>query len=246
MTTARILSLALLAFLAGCGSASRTPDESSIERSFVVGSGATLEYLVLGDSTAAGVGASYEDGFVTGTARHLARGRAVHVRNLAVSGATVGDVLTQQLPRLESFEPDLVLIAAGANDVTHLTSRRSVRSDLDAIVEQLIAINCDVRIVVTGAPDMSTPPRIPLLLRGLAGLRSERLNEVFDQIVSRRSLTFARIADRTGPLFREEPERLFSSDSFHPSAAGYATWTAVLNEALDRAMSTQPSHCNGV
>jgi len=48
-------------------------------------------------------------------------------------------------------------------------------------------------------------------------------------------LTFAPIADRTGPLFRRD-RTLFSDDRFHPNDRGYATWTAVINEALDRAL----------
>jgi lysophospholipase L1-like esterase len=201
-----------------------------------------LRYLILGDSTAVGIGGTPANGIAVQTAKHLERGRDVELRNLAVSGARIHDLLHEQLPRLGGFKPDLVLLDAGANDVTHLTSAGSVERDLRAIVSQLIALNCNVRIVVTGSPDMTTPPRIPWLLRGLAGSRTRALNTVFLRETEHQKLTFAPIAAETGPLFARD-RTLFSEDDFHPNDRGYATWIAVLNPALDRALASQPSHC---
>lgn len=201
-----------------------------------------LRYLILGDSTAVGIGGTVDNGIAVQTARHLETGHRVELLNLAVSGARISDVLDQQLPRLGGFKPDLVLLDVGANDVTHLTSARSAERAVRRIVEQLIARNCDVRIVVTGAPDMTTPPRIPRLLRGLAGSRTRALNTVFQRETARYQLTFAPIAAETGPLFAKD-RTLFSDDDFHPNDRGYATWIAVIDSALDRALATQPSHC---
>lgn len=202
---------------------------------------AQLRYLVLGDSTAVGIGGSYDSGIARETARHLAGGRVVSMKNLAVSGAQTTDVRHRQLPLIGDFEPDIVLLDVGANDVTHLTSASSLSRDLEAIHDDLAARNCDVRIVVTGAPDMTTPPRIPRLLRPLAGWRTEVLNEVFMSFVERHGLVFAPIAERTGPLFARD-RSLFDADRFHPNDRGYATWIAVIEPALDRALA-QPSRC---
>ncbi len=97
-------------------------------------SGPELTYVVLGDSTAAGVGGDYERGIAVATARELAKRRIVSMTNLSVSGARIEDVRKVQLPLAESMRPDLVLLSAGANDVTHLTRLRSVQRDLRAIV----------------------------------------------------------------------------------------------------------------
>lgn len=200
--------------------------------------GPTLRYLILGDSTAVAVGGSYENGIAVQTATHLARSRRVELTNVAVSGATIRDVRVEQLPRVSLDKFDVVLLIAGANDVTHLSRSRSVERDTRAILDAIRTANCRVRIVVTGSPDMSTPPRIPRLLRPLAGLRARRLNVMFEREVKERGLTFAPIAERTGPLF-ERDRTLFSDDMFHPNDRGYATWTTVINEALDRAMQSQ-------
>ncbi|MCA1612368.1 MAG: hypothetical protein LC780_16315, partial [Acidobacteria bacterium] len=60
--------------------------------------------------------------------------------------------------------------------------------------------------------------------------------------VTAHGLTFAAIAERTGPAFRRD-RTLFASDRFHPNARGYALWAAVLDEALDAALAEQPGHC---
>lgn len=198
-------------------------------------SGAPLLYVVLGDSTAAGVGAPYEDGIAIQTAKHLAEARQVTLHNFAVSGARIRDVLETQLPKALSIRPHLVLVSAAANDVTHLTSIPSMRRRLREIVARLRTANPAVHIVVTGAPDMGSPPRVPWVLRPIASVRTKMVNRMVRNEVKELNLVFAPIAERTGPLFRRD-RSLFDADRFHPNSRGYATWTSVLNEALSEAL----------
>jgi lysophospholipase L1-like esterase len=190
-----------------------------------------LRYLVLGDSTAAGVGGNYEVGIANATARELERRFDVTMSNLGRSGARMNDVRELQLPAGVTLRPDLVLLSAGANDVTHLTRIRSMRDDLREIVKRLRVSNPAVKIVITGSPDMGSPPRVPRLLRGIASLRTQAVNRMFEAEAARLGLVFAPIAKRTGPLFRRD-RSLFAEDRFHPNDRGYATWVPVLNEAL--------------
>ncbi|MEO8035609.1 MAG: GDSL-type esterase/lipase family protein, partial [Acidobacteriota bacterium] len=126
----------------------------------------------------------------------------------------------------------------GANDVTHLTPIGSQRRNVETIIAGLRATNPNVAIVVTGSPDMGSPPRIPRLLRGLAGRRTRSVNEMYRALVREKGLTFAPIADETGSAFRADPT-LFASDRFHPNERGYALWTTVLNRALAEAIGKQ-------
>ncbi len=198
--------------------------------------GPPLRYAVLGDSTAAGVGAAAEDGIAVLTARHLGLTHRVSMRNLGVSGARMRDVLETQLGEAERLTPDLVLLSVGANDVTHLTSIPAMRRRLRAIVGRLRAASPGVRIVVTGAPDMGSPPRVPWLLRGVATLRTRMVNRMFVAEARRLHLVFAPIAADTGPLFRRD-RTLFADDRFHPNTRGYAAWVTVLDDALARALA---------
>lgn len=196
---------------------------------------ALVTYLILGDSTAAGVGGEYEQGIARATTRELERTQQVTMHNVAVSGARIKDVLEDQLPRAAHVRPDLVLLSVGANDVTHLTSVRSMRSNLREIVRRLRATNPDVAIVITGSPDMGSPPRVPRLLRGIASWRTKQVNRMFTAEAKALGLTFAPIAAETGPLFRKD-RSLFAADRFHPNERGYATWIPVLNRALAAAL----------
>lgn len=194
-----------------------------------------LTYVILGDSTAAGIGGNYESGIAVATEQALGAQGRVTMTNLAVSGARMRDVRKLQLPDAAALRPDVVLLSAGANDVTHLSSISSMRADLRTIVAALEAANPEVKIVITGSPDMGSPPRIPRLLRGLAGSRTKAVNRMFVAEAARLGLVFAPIAEKTGPLFRKDPS-LFASDRFHPNDRGYATWIPVLNEALAAAV----------
>ncbi len=199
-----------------------------------LGAGPALEYIVLGDSTATGQGAPYERGIALATARHLARSHRVTLTNLAVSGARMRDVERRQLPAAVKRRPDVVLVAAGANDVTQLTRVRTVTRSLDAIVRGLRAARPGVDIVVTAAPDMGSIPRLAQPLRAIAGWRTAQLNAEIEQLAARRGLVVAPIARETGPAFRRDAG-LFAIDRFHPDARGYATWLPVLTAALDEA-----------
>ena len=207
-----------------------------------IGSGSPLRYLILGDSTAAGVGGDYEKGIAVGTAEGLARdGRRVELVNLSVSGARIHDVLTKQLPKAQG-KFDLVLLDVGANDVIRLTPSSRFERDFEETVKQILTAHCSARVVVTGSPDMGAPPRIPRLLRPLAAFRTRRINVIANRMADRYDLTFAPIAAATGPLFRKD-RSLFDADRFHPNDAGYATWIPVLNTALRKALEEPASRC---
>jgi len=204
-------------------------------------SGSTLAYVVLGDSTAAGQGARYENGIAVLTARELAKTRTVMLTNFAISGAKARDIVAVQLPAAERLRPDLVLISVGANDVTHLTSIRSVRTSIVRIIRRLRAANPRVVIVMTGSPDMGAPPRVPRLLRPIAAWQTRRVNRMFKSVATANEVMFAPIAAATGHLFRQD-HSLFAHDRFHPNERGYATWVPVLDRALGDGLNGRRSY----
>lgn len=202
--------------------------------------GPALRYVVIGDSTGAGQGAPYERGVAVGSARHLASaGHRVTLINLAISGSTMADVLAEQSAEAARAKPDVVLIAAGANDVTHLTRVGAVTRDLERIVGRLRTSSPGVRIVITAAPDMGTVRRLAQPLRWVAGQRGRQLNRSIAGVTKSEGLTLAAIAERTGPKFADDPS-LFAADRFHPDARGYALWIDVVDDALDQALRQRP------
>ena len=204
------------------------------------GAGTPLTYVVLGDSTAAGRGGDYERGIALTTARHLAQTRPVTLVNLAVSGAKVRDVVQGQLPEAARLRPDVVLLAVGANDVTHFTTSGAVSEGLSSILDRLSAARPGVRIVLTGSPAVGTARRFAQPLRWLAGVETNRVNRAVGSVIERargkaQHVTWAPIARDTESAFAQDPT-LFAPDRFHPNDRGYAAWMPTLNAALDEAL----------
>lgn len=189
----------------------------------------TATVVWLGDSTAAGVGAS---GLGSTLPEQVAiqLDEPVRLTVLARSGARVADVLRLQLPRVARLQPTDVFISVGANDAVHLTSRSRFRRDYGRLVAGLPA--SVVRVVLLGVPDLGSPPRLPQPLRAVAGWRGRDLATDIRNLARRRHATYVDIAGRTGQAFRREPTRNFASDCYHPSDAGYRLWAAVTAAAV--------------
>ena len=181
----------------------------------------------LGDSTAAGVGASTSAGALPSQVADGLAASGVSVAVLAVSGARVADVLADQAPKVAALRPDLVLISVGANDTIHLTGRGAFRHTYE---ELLRALPPGVPVVLLGVPDMGAIPRFAQPLRAVAGWRGRNLDSEVRLVAAHAGAVYADIAGPTGPPFRRDPDRYFAADDFHPSDAGYRLWAdAVLN-----------------
>ena len=199
--------------------------------------GRPLLFAVLGDSTGSGVGAVSQDlGYPRRCARALAQrtGRRVELRDFAVSGARVHDVLVDQLPRMAGLRPDLVLLAIGGNDVTHLTSPIAARADLGRVLDTLGRLN--TAVVVAGIPAMGVATRIAQPLRFIAGaVAAELYDPIWRDETARRRMFRVDLADRTGPAFVRD-HSLLAPDGFHPGPSGYALWAAAFDEVIARAV----------
>lgn len=209
----------------------------------VLGSGPKLTYVVMGDSTAIGQGTDYEHSYAVASAKHLAQKYLVNFVNVGVSGAVAKTVLDAQLRQALMYKPDVVLLAVGANDATHLTSGKTIQTSIKQIVDSLKKANSQVRIVVTGSPAIDSVSRFPWPVKQLMGLRTRQVNSALTTVIKQSHLTFAPIADKTRAAFLADPT-LFAADKFHPNARGYALWAPVINDALDEALQI-PSPENG-
>lgn len=96
--------------------------------------------VVVGDSTAIGIGASGPDrGYAARVATSL---RDDHddpwrVINLALSGARIQDALDRQLPILSTLSPDLVVCCIGTNDLVWGRDTGRLRRRLVAMTREL-------------------------------------------------------------------------------------------------------------
>ena len=192
-------------------------------------SGTGRRVVWLGDSTAAGVGASSAAGALPSQVADGLGASGVSVAVLAVSGARVADVLADQVPKVAGLRPDLILISVGANDTIHLTGRGTFRQTYAQLMRALPA---GVPVVLLGVPDMGAIPRFAQPLRAVSGWRGRHIDAEVRQVAASTGAVYADIAGPTGPPFRHDPGRYFAADDFHPSDAGYGLWAAAVLKVL--------------
>ena len=243
-----LLSLVLLAGVvlgaeaAYAGSRDYLPPESApvLPAGYGDPAAPALDLAVLGDSTAAGIGASGPGGTVAGAlAEDLARStrRRVQLTGLGVSGARAAD-LAGQIERLPpTFDPSrggVVVVLIGANDATHATALAEVRRDVADGVRRLRATGRQV--VVGTCPDLGAARALPRPLREVVAWRGRAVAAAEQEAVPAAGGVAVDLAARTGPAFRADPATL-SSDLFHPSDVGYALWAEALAPAVREAVT---------
>ena len=191
-----------------------------------------IRFVVMGDSTSAGVGAiEPANSYPQLLAKRLAAdGYRVELHVFGISGAQVADVLSEQLEQAIALNPDYVFIGIGANDVTHVTSLDEVRDDMTEVLQRLES-ETDADIVIAGAPDMRAPTFLEPL-RSLAGWRGRRVTEVIEQVGREQNVAVVELSEETGHLFASDSERYHSTDDFHPSADGYELWADAIYPVL--------------
>ena len=227
-----VMALVVLVVEAGLARRGEMLEGPPLKLGGLVGEGSQppLRVVWLGDSTAAGVGAST---VATALPSQVAAAldRPVDLAVLARSGATVADVVRHQLPALAGLGPDLVFVSVGANDVTHLTSR----ADFERAYRRLLAgLPESAEVVVLGVPDMGAIPRLAQPLRAVAGFRGRQLDDVVREVAGDTGGGYVDIAGQAGPPFRRDPDRFFAADRYHPSDAGYELWADAVGEVVRR------------
>jgi acyl-CoA thioesterase I len=178
-------------------------------------------WVVLGDSTAQGLGAPSPEGGYVGQVLDVLRRRTGlpwRVLNLSASGALMRDVLNHQLPRLPA-SAELVTCGIGFNDVLYNGPGR-LFGDLRAL---LAAVPDDT--VVLDLP-------VPAGYAGLLGRASRpylaRINRTIHQVAGVRGLPVAQVSTHFLPPW----DGKFASDCFHPNQDGYRDWTRALLAVL--------------
>ena len=194
------------------------------------GVGDDLRVLVLGDSSAAGLGAQTPEqtpAAIVATGLAAISGQAVRMVNVAAVGAVSADLDRQvdtALARLP--EPDLALVLIGANDVTRRVRPVVAVRQLAAAVTRLRAAGAEV--VVGTCPDFGAVRPIGRPLRHVARRLSRDLAAAQTVAVVEAGGRTVSLGDLLGHDFVERPAEMFSADLFHPSPAGYARVAAVL------------------
>ncbi len=204
--------------------------EAEGERAGEVGHGAPLSLLILGDSSAAGVGAATQDEALAGQlSRALARhsGRRVRWQLRARSGVNSEQAL--DLLHEAALEPaEVAVVVTGVNDVVdQLRPARALAARavlLQALHDQVGARH----VVLTPVPPMQRFAGLPQPLRWVAGREAAAHDRALRHWV----------VDRAGvswlPFDLPLAPQLLARDGFHPGPALYRHWGETLAAHITR------------
>jgi lysophospholipase L1-like esterase len=216
----------------------RLPQAAGPDRGTTAGQGPVLRLCLLGESTAAGVGAaSHDEGLAGSLARAVKdrTGRAVDWSVTARSGATAKaavEHLAPQLPSVAAGErPDVVAVFLGVNDLIRFTPARIWRRDIAVLLQAIRQRTGPVPVLFAGVPPVH---RFPAMPRGLAPLLARRV-AVLDGSVSAVATELDAHHDRTLDL--PDDKSLFAADGFHPAPGLYALWAQQLAPTVLRLAS---------
>ena len=197
--------------------AARLP-EAGGARSGAVGTGPPLRLLVLGDSSAAGVGVETQSEALGGRlADALAQRFTVQWHVLAKSGGTV-----RSTRRMVAAQPDgamdVVCIALGVNDAKNGHSLRAWTDGYTDLLQEVSAKFGARCICVSGLPPVRHFPVLPSPLSGVLGDRIELFDHHLRQIADTREGTHYLPLDFSMEVTQMAP------DGFHPGPEIYHEW----------------------
>jgi lysophospholipase L1-like esterase len=202
-------------------------------------SAAPLRLVLLGDSSALGVGVEQLADTIGGQlAQLLADGTAhspprhVQLSCVAVSGSQSTDLATQVARALLGDRPDVAVVLIGANDATGLRRPAEAAAYLGAAVRRLR--DAGVEVVVGTCPDLGAVRAFAPPLRQITGWLGRRVARAQARAVVSAGGTAVDLATETGAVFRADAGTL-CYDGFHPSSDGYRVWAHALLPAVVRA-----------
>lgn len=184
-----------------------------------------IEWVVIGDSAAQGIGASRPDRGYVGLLSKLLEdrtGRRVHVVNLSVSGARLREAIAKQLPALAKLEPDLVTASIGANDIGSPDGFDRARFERE------------LREVYDALPDGAIVAELPSFYFGRGEQHVRWANDLVRRVARERGFGVAHLHRRTvAQTAAKTALRDVSDDFFHPNDRGYRVWASAFEPAIE-------------
>jgi lysophospholipase L1-like esterase len=186
------------------------------------GKGELLRLLIIGDSSAAGVGVDHIGksfaGFLPALV-NLRSGRPVAARVAGMNSATSADIRDYVVPHIEPRDFDYIALNIGVNDAKNFHSSRRFREHFGTLLYALRARFPHAAIIWSGVLDLAHVPALPAPLNRILGIRSRIIDSVGRMLCHERG---AYAPDPEWQIIREN----FADDGFHASEAGYREWAA--------------------
>lgn len=211
----------------------RLPEPEGERRGMVPGDAerGVARILVVGDSSAAGVGVTHQrQALAEPIAQALARrtGCEVHWQLVAKSGLDTAGA-REYVRTVHLHRAEVIVSALGVNDVTAQRSARRFMLEYQLLLRELRRRTRARICILSGVPPMQLLSAAPQPLRWYLGQCSRRLDQALQDFCAREGRL------RYLPLDWAQGEEM-APDGFHPGAAQYARWAEMNAEAIARAL----------
>ena len=214
----------------------RAPElpEAGGPRHGVAGEGETLRLLIVGDSSAAGVGVRTQDealaGHLTRTLAAAAQ-RRVRWQLVARSGITTAQAL-ELVQRERPHAADIGVVVLGVNDVVDQVPSHRAVAQRAALADWLLAHTGVRHVVFAPLPPMHEFPLLPQPLRWIAGADARR----HDDAMARWAATRSDVSHV--PISLNLGVQNMADDGFHPGEPVYRA----CGEALGHFIAARLTH----
>lgn len=202
--------------------------EAAGAREGEVGRGTPLRLLMLGDSSAAGVGVERQSRALAGVLPAVLSqlgGVKVRWRLLAKSGITSAQCLAM-LEADGPFEAEVAVVVLGVNDVVDQVSSQRAVAAREAITNRLRNAHGVAHVVFAPLPPVHRFPGLPQPLRWVAGRDARRHDAAVAQwAATRRDVSHV-------PIDLPLNAGVMAADGFHPGEAVYRVCGTVLAEHI--------------
>ena len=225
------LALGPLLYVQGKSVRRRVPrlPEPLGSREGTTGFGPDLRLLIVGDSSAAGVGAKHQDEALLGQlVEHLSTSFTVHWALVARTGATTSSTF-RHLRELDARRFDIAITSLGVNDVTSGVTRKAWQSQQIALRKLLRERFGVTEIIVSGLPPVHGFPALPQPLRWWLGARARSFDDDL-----KRDIKIEGGASFLSLRFTDDVS-LMASDGFHPGPGAYREWARLASLAISTA-----------
>ncbi len=212
----------------------RLPEAEGVEGICRAGSAdcRTLQVILTGESTIAGVGVkTHEEGFTGAFARVLSGLLRVNVswKVYARSGYTAKKLREKIVPVMTPQHADLIIVGLGGNDAFTLSSPAQWRAEISALVESLHVRYPEAAIVFCNMPPIKEFPAFTPLIKFIIGNLVEILGEELKAVEASYSYVHYVGEKITLKVWMERYQlhadrAEFFSDGVHPSKLTYQTW----------------------
>jgi lysophospholipase L1-like esterase len=219
MTLALKVALLPLLVAQGVWTRRRVPrlPEAAGERSGSVGDGARLRLLIVGDSSAAGVGVEHQSQAFAGYLTRRLAGRSrmqVHWQLVARSGVTTEQAV--ELLRGAAPAPvDAAVVVLGVNDVIEQVPTHRADAARSALVDWLRGPGGARHVAFAPLPPVHQFPALPQPLRYVAGREAQRHDRALARWADGRN------AVAHVPVAIDLRPDMMASDGFHPGEPVY-------------------------